>query len=42
MELKELIINDADKPFEEEFSNEVLEKLLDRSELYEIMKNMKK
>lgn len=39
-ELKELLNNDANKPFEEEFSNEELDKLLDRSELYELMKKM--
>lgn len=41
-ELKEMLNSDADKPFEEEFSNEVLDKLLDRSELYDIMKSTKK
>lgn len=40
-ELKELLNNDAEKPFGEEFSNIELDKLLDRTELYEIMKNMK-
>lgn len=39
-ELKELLNNDANKPFEEEFSNEELDKLLDRSELYELMEKM--
>lgn len=39
-ELKELLNSDANKPFEEEFSNEELDKLLDRSELYELMKKM--